>query len=301
MYFKILIEKFPLIRYEDILYQLNLKYPNINKILFGKTKFNNMKTEINREFNNNIHNLSLIDNLELYGSTLLKEKFEYKNEDGKSSIIRIYGTNETMSLLNSKHITQYFQDGTYKIVPKNNDIKVVIIMLGKSKLNSKIELILVACFSEESSEIFTRFYKILKCFYNFVPNYITNNFGLANLKALEIVYSNDNVIIITCFFHLVQAWWKKASKIGLRRKNYIVGTKMLIFNLELLPFMDYQSANKFYLKLKELDEFKDDLYSLFFSYFEKTWFTCKNKKSKEKARYPFELWSYYGKLNQIII
>ena len=62
-----------------------------------------------------------------------------------------------MSLLNSKHITQYFQDGTYKIVPKNNDIKVVIIMLGKSQLNSKIELILVACFSEESSEIFTRF------------------------------------------------------------------------------------------------------------------------------------------------
>jgi hypothetical protein len=255
-----------------------------------------MKNEIHQEFNNNIHTLNLIDNLELYGSKLLKEKFEYKNEDGKSSIIRIYGTHETMSLLNSKHITQNFQDGTYKIVPKNNDIKVVIIMLGKSKLNSKIELILVACFSEESSEIFTRFYKILKCFYNFVPNYITYNFGLTNLKALEIVYSNDNVIIITCFFHLVHAWWKKASKIGLRRKNYIVGTKMLIFNLELFPFMDYQSSNKFYLKLKELDEFKDDLYSLFFSYFEKTWFTCKNKKSKEKACYPFELWTYYGKL-----
>ena len=97
MYFKILIEKFPLISYEDILYQLNLKYQNINKILFGKTKFNNMKTEINREFNNNIHNFNLIDNLELYGSKLLKEKFEYKNEDGKLSIIRIYGTNETMS------------------------------------------------------------------------------------------------------------------------------------------------------------------------------------------------------------
>ena len=142
MYFKILIEKFPLIRYEDILYQLNLKYPNLNKILFGKTKFNNMKNEIYREINNNNHNLNLIDNLELYGSKLLKEKLEYINEEGKTSIIRIYGTNETMSLLNNKQITQYFQDGTYKIVPKTNDIKVVIIMLGKSKISYKIQLIL---------------------------------------------------------------------------------------------------------------------------------------------------------------
>ena len=105
MYFKFLIEKFPLIRYEDILYQLNLKFPNLNKILFGKTKFNNLKNEIYREFNNNNnHNLNLIDNLELYGRKLLKEKFEYINEEGKTSIIRIYGTNETMSLLNSKQI-----------------------------------------------------------------------------------------------------------------------------------------------------------------------------------------------------
>ena len=60
--------------------------------------------------------------------------------------------------------------------------------------------------------------------------------------------------------------------------------------------MEYDCANKFYLKLKNVDAFNDDLYSLFFSYFEKTWFTCKSKKNKEKSKFPFQLWSYYYKL-----
>ena len=47
-------------------------------------------------------------------------------------------------------------------------------------------------------------------------------------------------------------------------------TKMLIFNLEMLPFMDYDKANKFYIKLKNLEEFNDELYTAFFNYFEKT-------------------------------
>ena len=84
-------------------------------------------------------------------------------------------------------------------------------------------------------------------------------------------------------FRLVQAWWKKASKIGLRilrRKKYIKNTKMLIFNFELLPFIDYKCANKFYLNLKKLEVFNVDLYAVFFTYFEKTWFTCKNKINK---------------------
>ena len=62
--------------------------------------------------------------------------------------------------------------------------------------------------------------------------------------ALEKVYEDDNIIIITCFFHLMQAWWGKVSKLGLGRKNYITKTKILIFNLEMLPFMEYEKANK---------------------------------------------------------
>ena len=58
-----------------------------------------------------------------------------------------------MGLLNSNHISQYFQDGTYKIIPKNEEIKIVIIILGINKLINKIELILMACLCEETLEI----------------------------------------------------------------------------------------------------------------------------------------------------
>jgi hypothetical protein len=65
MYIKINIEKFPLIKYEEIFYELNLKYPNLNKIHFSKSKYNNLKNKILREIKDNNHNLNLIDNIEL--------------------------------------------------------------------------------------------------------------------------------------------------------------------------------------------------------------------------------------------
>ena len=107
-----------------------------------------------------------------------------------------------MSLLSDKNINQYYQDGTYKIIPSSLDkIKVVIILLGKNKIINNIELILVSCFSEESSECFIRFENILKNYYNFIPQFITNDFYQSNLAALEKVYENYNFIITTCFFH----------------------------------------------------------------------------------------------------
>ena len=53
---------------------------------------------------------------------------------------------------------------------------------------------------------------------------------------------------------------------------------MLIFNLQMLPFMEYEEANKFYIKLKNLDNFKDDIYETFFSYFEKNLVYLQGKK-----------------------
>ena len=47
-YFKINIETFPCIKYEDILYNLTNNFRNINKILFSKTKFFNLKNEMSR-------------------------------------------------------------------------------------------------------------------------------------------------------------------------------------------------------------------------------------------------------------
>ena len=63
---------------------------------------------------------------------------------------------------------------------------------------------------------------------------------MGNIKGIQNVYdSSDNVTIIPCLFHLTQAWWHKAGKIGLLIKKFIQDTKCLIFtNLQLLPFME---------------------------------------------------------------
>ena len=48
------------------------------------------------------------------------------------------------------------------------------------------------------------------------------------------------------FFPSSKMLVEKANSLGLRKKNYIKETKVMIFNLELIPFMDLESARNFY-------------------------------------------------------
>ena len=162
--------------------------------------------------------------------TSFKRKIEFIKEDGEKLFTKIFANQLTFKLLSSKTISQYYQDGTYKIIPNLNEIKVLIVLIGKNIGLNKFELILVATFSEESAECYKRFFNLLKSTYNFVPSLITNDFGLVNLKALEEVYENEDIAIITCLFHLVQSWWRKCIKIGLRKKKYQKLTQIIKFN-----------------------------------------------------------------------
>ena len=115
-YFKINIDTFPCIKYKDILYNFTNKFKNINKILFSKTKFFNLKIEMSKELFNYNNNINLINHLDLYGEPLLKENIEFIKEDGAKVFIKIFETQLTLKLLSFKIISQYYQDGTYKIM-----------------------------------------------------------------------------------------------------------------------------------------------------------------------------------------
>ena len=156
---------------------MNIKYPNINKILFSKKNFYNLRHEIYRDAYDKINKYELLDNINYNGTILLKEKIQYSKENGENVTIKIFGNNETLSLLNSNVVCQYYQDGTYKLFPSLDEIKVLIILLGKIKNRNNIELILISCFSEETTECLIRFYNTLKNYYNFIPQFITNDFG----------------------------------------------------------------------------------------------------------------------------
>ena len=109
-------------------------------VLFSKRKFFALKNEIYEESYDKINKNKLLDNIDFKGEILLKEKITYKKENGDDVIIRIFGTKQTLSLLSDKNINQYYQDGTYKIIPSSLDeIKVVIILLGKNKIINNIK------------------------------------------------------------------------------------------------------------------------------------------------------------------
>ena len=63
--------------------------------------------------------------------------------------------------------------------------------------------------SNEKEE--TRLYNELKSNYNFISSFLTCDFSLSNINAIKKVYKNDSVKILTCFFHLVKAWWLKLT------------------------------------------------------------------------------------------
>ena len=90
--------------------------------------------------------------------------------------------------------------------------------------------------SVENTELLIELYDHIKNVYKFNPKLITYDFALANIQAINIIFKSFEIEIIPCFFHLVQFWWKRASNIGLRKKNLIKKTKSLIFNLKLLLY-----------------------------------------------------------------
>ena len=144
-----------------------------------------------------------------------------------------------MALLCNSDINQYFIDTTYKCLPNDlEDAKSFLVLIGYNNKKDLFQLILVAVLCGEDSDIYCSFYNFLMKTYKWKPNYLNFYFGAANSKAVkEIFKEKNNITIITCLFHLLQCWWRKAGAIGLRKRKYINNTKVMLFNMKLLPFM----------------------------------------------------------------
>lgn len=178
---------------------------------------------------------------------------EYYDENSKKNqFFRIFATEENLKLLSSKNISQYFIDSTYRCIPNSqNNYEAFVLLIGYNTIREMFELCCCAIFSKEDTIIYKKFYETLKYNYSFEPKKITMDFALANLNAVREVYGRSNLEILPCLFHLLQAWWRKAIKLGLKKKEYIKNTQTILFNLEILPFFGYSKAIQFYKKLKE--------------------------------------------------
>ena len=287
--------QYPTLNYNEILINLIHQY-ELTKISYSKAQFSKFKSELNKRY---IYNRTInerLNDIKLYSKNLLLCHMYYNDiQTNKFKTFRIFGTYKSISLLNDNNINQFFIDTTYKSVPNDlEDAKCLLVILGYNYTKDLFELILVALLSHEDTNILIEFYQFIISTYKWKPKILTFDFAKANINALKEVFkNNDDVKLIPCFFHLLQSWWRKASSFGLRKKRYIKETKLMLFNLELIPFMNFEAAKKFYSSLKENIP-KSENYDKFLDYFENTWLSLNDNEND--SIYEFNLWNYSSKI-----
>lgn len=276
-YFQYYLTKFPLITYDEILKLFIQTYPKV-EIKFTNKQYHNLKAKIKSDQINVNNDIDIIDNLQFLETKMLKTYIKFLNENNEYSEIRVFGTEETFSYLSNKEIKQYFIDGTYKVLPNIENIKVLVLIIGNRGYTNDNVLCCSVLMSDEREETFKRLLNELKVYFDFYPEFITTDFSMSNINAIEKVFKDDNLKLITCFFHLVQAWWRKANQLGLRRNEIKEKTKFLINNLKLCAFMSFEEATKYYNMIKNHNDLKDERFELFFKYLDTTWFGFEEKK-----------------------
>ena len=74
-----------------------------------------------------------------------------------------------------------------------------------------------------------------------------------------------------CFFHYSKLLWTKAKSIGLCKKDSLKKTKILIFILKLLPFMNPDDKEPLFNKMEKYFKLHEDQYQKMISYYKKNW------------------------------
>ena len=118
-YFKYMNSLHPSLNYDNILLELLERY-NVKKIKFSKKQFMNFKYQKKEILNNESYMEQSIKNIKLNDVPLQKFIINYYDNDSKEyEGFRIFGTEESLKLLSSKQISQYFIDSTYRCLPIN--------------------------------------------------------------------------------------------------------------------------------------------------------------------------------------
>ena len=183
----------PNLTYLDIVYKINEKF-NVEKITFSEKQFNNMKNRINKQKNYDRMKEERLKGLEVSGEKLWKCSHEYISFEKKDYMFRLFWfwTKYSLNLLNDDKIIQYFIDNTYRCVPLNYiNTKSLLLIVGYNSQHDMFELCCVAILSSENAELLIELYDHLKNIYKFNPKLITNDFALANIQAINIVFKSS--------------------------------------------------------------------------------------------------------------
>jgi hypothetical protein len=238
----------------------------------------------------NIENLSkeiMLDEIKYYDDNLLQIKHTFKNSKNVYITLRIFCSQHMLLSFRDKNIIQHYIDSTYKYKPTMTNIKCTNICIGYNQLTCKHDIIYIALLQNEEEKTFFQLYSLLKFRFAFNPTLVTCDFMISNISALSKCYDKLNFNL--CFFHLIQALWRKLSSLGLRKQQYIKTSKILIFNLKVLCFTNPEYIDKQFNVICEYFKDKDPKYMEFLDYYRNCWI---------KGKYKIDHWNYYNNISQ---
>ena len=173
-----------------------------------------------------------------------------------------------LSELKNNNINQFFMDCTYRAVPLNLYNFKMMINIGLDLKKKKTVLCTLILLVKENEQTFKIIFKYLSDNYNFKPRRFICDFNPAQINAMKSIF--PDCLINTCFFHFSQAIWKNFRKYDLCGKDtYNNNNLELLFNIQLMNFMNRDNIENFYKELKR--HYKENKYKKFFNYFSRTW------------------------------
>ena len=125
---------------------------------------------------------------------------------------------------------------------------------------------------------------LYNCIFNDVKNIIkeygyditniTKNFMVDFEKPLQTAIKKNfpAAIIDGCFFHYLKLIWAKSKKFGLCKIQKLKKTKLILFIIKLLPFMEIDNRPDIFKKIEEYISIDDDKnYTKLIKYYNKNW------------------------------
>ena len=168
--------------------------------------------------------------------------------------------------------SQIYIDGTFKSSPKLY-FQILNIVGYYKEINGivPIFMIIMAGKSEYLYDIIFKDIKNILIDNGINIKNIPKNFMLDFEKGLINSVKNnfDGIIIDGCFFHFVKLLWSKAKILGLCKSDKIKATKILIFMLKIIPFLEIDDTKNFFTKIEEYYSFNNDVYKNMVNYYKK--------------------------------
>lgn len=254
------------------------------KLILTNHEISDIKSKYNEKYNKK-NFLNLIENIKDENPELnfdiksIDIKYEYnfkknnieKSEEREDKLI-IFGTKESIKLLDYKNTGEFFVDTTFRIIPKK--FKPYKMMTISSKNKNKDSVICCFIFYKNQDTIsYERIFTFLRDNYNFYPKIIHHDYESALYKSFDNQKIFENKVIhVFCHFHYIKAILDKMIKLKITKRKINKKAFLILKNIQIISFIKKENLKKYIEFItKKLMSLKVD--SKFISYMNKNWFT----------------------------